>query len=111
MHHRLLHLIAGEPTRDENALQQVVCVQSPLTRKSRDQVHVKLVAPIDDGDGVSVRQCVRGHRERKLEKHTVAVEQTGLSRRAGEGLKQALRVCDGGQWLGGRMDERIGHHK
>jgi hypothetical protein len=26
-------------------------------------------------------------------------------------LKQALRVCDGGQWLGGRMDERIGHHK
>jgi len=78
---RLLHLITGEPPRDEDQVEKLFRVQVPFPREARQQMNIKLIAAIHHSDRLPL--CHRGgcHPERQLENQVIAVQQVDLPRR------------------------------
>lgn len=59
--HRLFYLVAGETTRHENLLQELVRIEPATACELRQQMDVELVAAIHHRDFCSLRNGVRRH--------------------------------------------------
>jgi len=90
VHDGLLHLIAGEAARDENAMEKIVDIQFSLPCKTGKEVDVEPVAPVDHRNGRTVYHAVCRHPERKQKDRFVAVKKIRLAGRDGEVLKHRL---------------------
>ncbi|MCU0453436.1 MAG: hypothetical protein MUE68_07235 [Bacteroidetes bacterium] len=70
----LFHLIAGEPSRDVDLLQERVRVHPPFTREPGQQMHVEPVGSVHHGDRHPLPHRLRRHRQRERKNVTVTME-------------------------------------